>query len=107
MMRLCSTPRPVLIRVPRYEPETKKYAVDSYPDEKFVTNIALRQDEPGVSYLPSRWFAAVWNVDHICTLFVLNRYLARRHHAAFHCGLPSTDHANGYQPQVAASSAED
>lgn len=34
-----------------------KYSVDSYPETKYVTALALRKDEPGVSQTPSSIFA--------------------------------------------------
>ena len=32
-----------------FDPQTSKYGVDAYPETKFVTALALRKDEPGVS----------------------------------------------------------
>lgn len=34
----------------RFDPETKKYSVDSYPETQYIGTIALRKDQPGVSY---------------------------------------------------------
>lgn len=36
-----------------YDVESKKYAVDSYKGQTdFIGTIALRKDQPGVSFLP-------------------------------------------------------
>jgi hypothetical protein len=34
------------------EPSSKKYSVDKYPESRFVTAIALRKGQPGVSKTP-------------------------------------------------------
>lgn len=50
----------------RYEPETKKYGVDSYPNERYITNIALRQNEPGVRPYESYSLSSDLGFSRIC-----------------------------------------